>query len=115
VARYLARGIEGIGAFDLWSDGRDIPVFAWQLKPGHTDKWKLQHLSTRLRARGWLVPTYPMPDNRTDVWVQRIVVRNGLSMDLAANLLDDIVEEVTYLDALETPMPEEAAAPGFHH
>jgi glutamate decarboxylase len=115
VALFLAHGIEKIGAFDLWNDGSDIPVFAWRLKPGHTDKWRLQHLSTRLRGRGWLVPTYPLPDNLADVWVQRIVVRNGLSMDLAASLLDDIVEEVAYLDALETPMPEEAAAPGFHH
>jgi glutamate decarboxylase len=115
VALFLAHGIEKIGAFDLWSDGSDIPVFAWRLKNGHTDKWNLQHLSTRLRARGWLVPTYPLPDDLADVWVQRIVVRNGLSMDLAASLLGDIVEEVTYLDALETPMPREAAAPGFHH
>jgi glutamate decarboxylase len=115
VALFLAHGIEKIGAFDLWSDGSDIPVFAWRLKNGHTDKWNLQHLSTRLRARGWLVPTYPLPDDLADVWVQRIVVRNGLSMDLAASLLGDIVEEVAYLDALETPMPREAAAPGFHH
>jgi glutamate decarboxylase len=115
VAHFLARGIEKIGAFDLWNDGSDIPVFAWQLKPGHTDKWNLQHLSTRLRARGWLVPTYPLPDDLADVWVQRIVVRNGLSMDLAASLLGDIVHEVAYLDGLETRMPEEAAAPGFHH
>jgi len=115
VAHFLAHGIEKIGAFDLWNDGSDIPVFAWRLKKGHTDRWTLQNLSTRLRARGWLVPAYPMPDDLADVWVQRIVVRNGLSMDLAANLLDDIVAETAYLDALESPMPEEAAAPGFHH
>jgi glutamate decarboxylase len=115
VAHFLARGIEKIGAFDLWNDGSDIPVFAWQLKKGHTDKWTLQNLSTRLRARGWLVPSYPMPDNLSDVWVQRIVVRNGLSMDLAANLLADIVAETAYLDALESPMPAETASPGFHH
>lgn len=115
VAHFLAHGIEKIGAFDLWNDGSDIPVFAWRLKAGHTENWNLQNLSTRLRARGWLVPAYPMPDDLTDVWVQRIVVRNGLSLDLATSLLTDIEEETRYLDGLTTPMPAEAASSGYHH
>ncbi|TAM70459.1 MAG: glutamate decarboxylase [Microbacteriaceae bacterium] len=115
VALYLARGIEAIGAFELWNDGTDIPVFAWRLKDGHTTNWTLYHLSTRLRARGWLVPAYPMPDDLTDITVQRIVVRNGLSMDLAVNLLQAITEETHYLDSLTSPMPEDPTATGFHH
>ena len=74
-------------AFDLWNDGSDIPVFAWQLTPGHTDKWNLYHLSERLRLKGWLIPAYPMPDNISDLTVQRIVVRNGLSRNLAESLV----------------------------
>lgn len=115
VARYLARGIEGIGAFDLWSDGLDIPVFAWQLKPGHTGNWSLFHLSDRLRMKGWQVPAYLLPDNLADRLVQRIVVRNGLSMDLAGKLLDAIVEETAYLDSLDSPMPGVGPGPRFHH
>lgn len=115
VATYLARGIADNGAFTLVSDGSDIPVFAWRLSEGHTDKWNLFHLSDRLRARGWLVPAYPMPDNLSDRVVQRIVVRNGLSLDLASRLLTAITEETAYLDRLEGPMPAEEHHPGFSH
>ena len=115
VALYLSSGIKDIGAFNLWNDGSDIPVFAWQLKDGHTDKWTLYDLAERLRTKGWLVPAYPMPANLEHLTVERIVVRNGLSMDLADSLLEDIRTETEYLDRLESPMPQEAAHPGFHH
>ena len=69
-------------------------MFAWQLKKGHTDKWNLYHLSERLRLKGWLIPAYPMPDDISDLVVQRIVVRNGLSRNLAESLVLDIQEAV---------------------
>jgi glutamate decarboxylase len=56
-----------------------------------------------------------MPDNLSDVTVQRIVVRNGLSHDLADELLDDIREQVAFLDDLDGPMPREDVQPAFHH
>lgn len=115
VARYLADGVAKIPAFELWNDGSDIPVFAWRLRPGHTENWNLYHLSDRLRTRGWLVPAYPMPDDLTDVTVQRVVVRSGLSRDLAASFLADLEEETRYLDALTGPMPTEGQHTGFIH
>ncbi|TQJ29830.1 glutamate decarboxylase [Microbacterium sp. SLBN-146] len=115
VALYLSAGIAKLDAFELWNDGSDIPVFAWRLRDGHTSNWTLYDLSDRLRMKGWLVPTYPMPDGMSDLTVQRIVVRNGLSMDLAAQLLADIEAETAYLDALPSAMPVMAPAPGFRH
>ena len=115
VAVYLSSAISEMGAFELWNDGTDIPVFAWRLKEGHTDKWTLYDLAERLRTKGWLVPAYPMPSNLESLTVERIVVRNGLSMDLADSLLADIRKETEYLDRLEAPMPQEATQPGFHH
>ncbi|WP_103063437.1 glutamate decarboxylase [Actinomyces qiguomingii] len=116
VARYLASEISAMGPFDLWNDGSDIPVFAWRLRADHTDKWDLYDLSDRLRMKGWLVPAYPMPDDLTDVTVQRIVVRNGLSHDLADALLEDMRAEVAYLDRLDGPLPHESDRPAaFHH
>jgi glutamate decarboxylase len=115
VALFLSKGVAGIGAFELWNDGSDIPVFAWRLKPGHTKNWSLYHLSDRLRMKGWLVPAYPMPDDLADMTVQRIVVRNGLSMDLAGELLDDIRTETAFLDGLTAPMPAEGEMRVFHH
>ena len=65
--------------------------------------------------KGWQVPAYPMPADLEELTVQRIVVRNGLSMDIAQDLLADIVEETAYLEALESPMPVEGPTAGFHH
>ena len=115
VALHLSGAIAEMGPFELWNDGSDIPVFAWRLKEGYTDKWNLYDLAERLRTKGWLVPAYPMPDNLANLTVERIVVRNGLSMDLAEDLLTDIRRETAYLDQLSAPMPRESEHPGFHH
>lgn len=115
VAVYLAHGIGELDAFTIVSDGTDIPVLAWSLKPGHTTNWNLYHLQERLRIHGWLVPAYPLPDNLSDRIVQRIVVRNGLSLDLAERLLTHVRQETAYLDALTSPMPVEGQQPSFHH
>lgn len=115
VARYLSHAIGEIDAFELLTDGSDIPVFAWRLKPGHTDKWTLYHLSERLRIKGWLVPAYPLSGELEHQTVMRIVCRNGLSRDLAEDLLHDIREETDLLDSLDAPMPHPGLAPAFHH
>jgi len=115
VARYLAEGIGGMAPFALISDGSTIPVFAWRLVDGHTANWTLYDLSDRLRMRGWLVPAYPLPDDLAEITVQRIVIRNGVTMDLAEALLATIREEVAYLDALTSPLPDRTAGPGFRH
>ncbi len=115
VAVFLSGEIAKIPAFELWNDGTDIPVFAWTLRDGYTGKWNLYHLSERLRLKGWLVPAYPMPDDLAPIVVQRIVVRNGLSRNLAESLLSDIREAVEYLDALESPMPTEGLVTSFTH
>ncbi|MBK5289929.1 MAG: glutamate decarboxylase [Acidimicrobiia bacterium] len=116
VAQYLAHAIGEFEAFDLWNDGSDIPVFAWRLAAGHTDNWDLYDLSAQLRQRGWLVPAYPMPDDLADLTVQRVVVRNGLSMDLADSLLDSIRDCTDYLDGLSSPLPKTRRnTTSFHH
>jgi glutamate decarboxylase len=65
--------------------------------------------------RGWLVPAYPMPADLASITVQRIVVRNGLSRDLAGSLLDDIETEVRYLEALEAALPTATRSHPYHH
>jgi glutamate decarboxylase len=115
VARYLSHNVGELDAFELLTDGSDIPVFAWRMKPGYTDKWTLYHLSERLRIRGWLVPAYPLSGDLAEQTVMRIVCRNGLSRDLAEDLMRDIRTETAYLDALEAPMPHPGLGPSFHH
>jgi glutamate decarboxylase len=116
VAAHLAAEISAMAPFELWGDGPDMPVFAWRLASGYTDKWDLYDLGNQLRQQGWLVPAYPMPDDLADLTVQRIVVRNGLSMDLADALLDQIRASVSYLDGLDGPLPHEGrTTTAFHH
>jgi glutamate decarboxylase len=117
VAMFLSSEVAKMPAFTLFTDGSDIPVFAWQLTDGYTAKWDLHDLSERLRHHGWQVPAYPMPADIEDITVMRIVVRNGLSMDLAALFVEDLQRAVDYLDRLAGPMPKEAvpAASSFHH
>jgi glutamate decarboxylase len=114
VAQHLAHEIGAMEPFELWNDGGDIPVFAWRMAKDYNDNWSLYDLSDRLRTKGWLVPAYPMPDDLADMTVQRIVVRDGVSMDLARNLLQDIQAAVHYLDQLGNPLPT-AKHSGFHH
>lgn len=115
VATFLSGEIAKMPQFELWNDGTDIPVFAWSLKEGHTKNWNLYNLSERLRMKGWLVPAYPMPDNIPDLTVQRIVVRNGFSHDLASRFLHDLKVEVDYLDSLSGPIPSPTQSGGFTH
>jgi glutamate decarboxylase len=114
VAQYLADRIGAMDCFALWNDAADIPVFAWRKTAGSNPNWTLYDVSDRLRMKGWLVPAYPMPDNLSDTVVQRVVVRNGMSMDLAGNLLKDIEEAVAYLNRLTEPLPD-ADRSVFHH
>jgi glutamate decarboxylase len=88
VALYLSSEIEKMGPFKLISKGDDIPVFAWTLK--EESNFTLYDLAEKLRQHGWLVPAYPMPKNREDLVVQRIVVKNGFSRDMANMLLKDM-------------------------
>ena len=99
VARHLSGQIAAMGPFELLTDGSDLPVFAFRLRPGTDHGYSVFDLSERLRIRGWQVPAYTFPADLEDTEVMRIVVRNGLSMDLAGLLLDDLAAQVRVLEA----------------
>ncbi|MGA3361357.1 MAG: glutamate decarboxylase [Solirubrobacteraceae bacterium] len=104
VARYLAAEIAHIGPYDLISDAGDLPVFAFTLKPEVTN-YTVFDVSDRLRERGWLVPAYTFPANREDLSVLRIVVRAGMSHEMAELLLRDLRLKTESLEALDGPLP----------
>ncbi|NYH89983.1 glutamate decarboxylase [Actinopolymorpha rutila] len=116
VAETIAHGLAAMKAFEVMYPGTDLPVVCWRLADGHTGNWDLYDLSNRLRARGWMVPAYPLPKNREDVVVMRIVVRNGLSGDLAHLLLEDIADALKFLERLRERLPTEGrTTSSFHH
>jgi len=54
-------------------DGRGgVPGCCWKIKEGAHPGFTLYDLADRLRVRGWQVPAYPMPANRSDLVVQRV-------------------------------------------
>jgi glutamate decarboxylase len=111
IAVYLSGEIAKLGQFELLSEGRDLPVFAFRVKDD-VDYFTAYDLSDRLRMRGWQVPAYTFPENLQDMAVLRIVIRNGFSMDLANLLLDDIRTQVIALEHLQpkTDLPPEIQA-----
>jgi glutamate decarboxylase len=110
VARYLSAEIAAMGPFDLLTDGSELPVFAFRLRDPKAAGYTVFDLSERLRQRGWLVPAYTFPADLQDTAVLRIVVRNGLSRDLAGCLIDDLRVQVQLLES--SPVPPVPLIPG---
>jgi glutamate decarboxylase len=114
VARYTADAVAGLGPFRLLTDGSQLPVFAFALDDAERP-YTVFDVSERLRDRGWLVPAYTFPENRQDLAALRIVVRNGMSRDLADLLIADLRRHVEYLDKLPVPLPDAGGRDGFRH
>ena len=112
VAVHLASEISAIGPFELISQGTDLPVFAWKLK--QEAHWSLYDLADRLRDRGWQVPAYRMPADRQDLVVQRVVIRNGFTRDMADLLVRDIRRHLQWFDS-QPGLRAKVEGPQFHH
>jgi glutamate decarboxylase len=117
VGTWFADQIRSLGMFDLIYDGRGgIPGCTWTLKKGAQTGFTLYDLADRLRLRGWQVPAYPMPKHRTDLVVQRVLARLGLSRDLAGLLFDDLKRAVEYFTKHPSARSSTAKdAGGYHH
>jgi glutamate decarboxylase len=114
VARYTADAIAGLGPFRLLTDGSELPVFAFALESADLN-YSVFDVSERLRDRGWLVPAYTFPENRQDLAALRVVIRNGVSRDLADLLVADLARHVAYLEQLTIPLPRTDSGEGFRH
>jgi len=115
-ALYLSGEIAKMGPFELITDGSTIPVFAWKLKETISDQsnYSLFDLADKLRERGWLVPAYTMPKNRQDLTVQRVVIKEGFSRDMAALLLRDIHSAIAFFQS-QSHYQSKLSGSHFHH
>ena len=52
-----------------------------------------------------MVPAYTYPPDREDLAVLRIVVRSGMSYDMADHLLEDLRQRTADLESLDGPLP----------
>lgn len=94
---YIAEQVKKIGLFDLLYDGKTgIPGAAWILKKGVNPGFNLYDLSDRMRSRGWQVASYSLPDNCTDMVIQRVLIRHGFSHDMSELFIDDLKRCIEY-------------------
>jgi glutamate decarboxylase len=114
-ARWIAAELAKRADLTLLAAGSDLPVVCFGLagKPGFT----VFDLSALLRERGWIVPAYKMAPDAEHVEVLRVVVREGLSRDLASELVADIGAAIDQLEAGHKPEqpPSPAASPAPGH
>jgi glutamate decarboxylase len=113
VATSLAAQIEELGPFELITRGDELPVFAFALKDD-IDNYTVFDVSNAMRERGWLVPAYTFPENRTDLAALRVVVKRGFSHDVADLLIADLKRQLPRLQKQHAPL-HEGDATGFHH
>lgn len=114
VATSLSSRIEKLGPFKLLTKGDELPVFAFTLEDG-IDNFTVFDVSNALRERGWQVPAYTFPENRTDLAALRVVVRQGFGHDMADLLLADLERELPRLQAQSAPAHDSAGSEAFHH
>ena len=114
VATRLSEEIEKLGPFQLLTRGDELPVFAFKLDPA-IDNYTVFDVSNALRERGWLLPAYTFPANRTDLAALRVVVKRGFSHDLSDRLLADIKRQLPRLERQPEPVHTDEGATAFHH
>jgi glutamate decarboxylase len=104
VAQHIASEIAAIGSYRLITDGSELPVLAFTTGPD-VENYTVFDVSARMREFGWLVPAYTFPENRQDLAVLRVVVRAGMTYDMADLFLADLRKQTAALDALDGPLP----------
>jgi glutamate decarboxylase len=114
VATNVSERIRELGPFRLLTRGDELPVFAFTLEDG-IDNFTVFDVSNALRERGWLVPAYTFPKNRTDLAALRVVVRQGFGHDMADLLIADIKRQLPRLQAQPAPVHDSSSASAFHH
>lgn len=93
-ARWLAGRLADDAGCEVLTGGDELPVITWRYRD--VDAHALSH---ELRAHGWQVPAYRLPEGAEEEPILRVVVREGMSMDLAGRFADDVAESVARLRA----------------
>ena len=114
VATRLADKIVEQGPFELLTRGDELPVFAFKLRDD-VDNFTVFDVSNAMRERGWQLPAYTFPENRTDLAALRVVVRRGFTHDLADLLLEDLQRQLPRLQSQPEPVHDASTGTAFAH
>jgi glutamate decarboxylase len=114
VATRTAAAVEELGPFRLLTRGDQLPVFAFTVNDD-VENYTVFDVSGALRERGWQVPAYTFPENRTDLAALRVVVRQGFTHDLSSLLISDLKRELPRLQKQPAPSRDSATGTSFSH
>ena len=116
-ARYVAAELEKLNIFEIIYNGEGgMPAVCWKLKKNAKVAFNLYDLADRLRTRGWQVPAYALPANCEEVVIQRVLIKHGVSRDLAELLITDMNQAVAFFAThpQTVPLTAEEASSGNH-
>jgi glutamate decarboxylase len=102
-AAYVADAVEATGHFDILSKPDALPLVCFRLRGERP--YTVFGISELLRARGWIVPAYTLAPDAEDIAVLRVVVREGLTRDMADSLVDDLKRSIAELEELSQKAP----------
>jgi len=119
IGQYLAAEIVKLGPFELLCDSNPntgIPAVTWRIRDGENPGYTLFDMADRLRNTGWQVPAYTLTGSVSDIAVQRILVRQGVSRDMASLLLGDFRDAIAHFSKhpVTVSMTKQEAG-GFSH
>lgn len=99
-ATFLSKELSEMGQFEVVSKTDALPVVCFKAKTELP--YTVFDLSELLKGRGWIVPAYTLAPKAEHISVLRIVVREGLSEDMAVMLLEDIKRASDHLKTTST-------------
>ena len=96
VSNYIAKGLLATGKFTLLGHRRMEPVVSVALK--ENKPYSVFDISRKLRAYGWIVPAYTLPEKAQEIESLRVVVKENMSMTLAHDFLNSVLEVLEELE-----------------
>lgn len=102
VSEKLSAVIAGTGLFKVLTDGSKLPIVTWEMADGAKVDWNPYDMQNQLLMHGWQVPAYPLPKDREDEIIQRIVVRPAMSMTIADDFIADFKQCIVELSGKHT-------------
>ena len=104
IAEFLLQQLQESGKFTILSRRGQLPVVTFRLND--SSRFTVYDISDKLRQRGWIVPAYTMAPHAQDISVLRVVVREGLSRDMADMLLADLFQAVEHFEGNTPAAPK---------
>lgn len=106
--RWLSSEIAKLGPFDFINDGdptKGIPASCFTIRTGAKLPYTLYDLSDRLLQRGWQVPAFALTGGAKDITIMRVMIRQGVSRDMAALLVEDFKRAIAHFEQHPVSVP----------